>query len=65
MVDFYFMNILYIINTKSKIFVWKYRGAANASVYRYCKEYIMMHKSIMLIIMETWCNISNLYSTFQ
>lgn len=63
--DFYFMNIFSMINTKCNIFVWVCRCATITYFCRYCKKYIMMHNSVMLVIMETRYNPSNLYNTFK
>jgi exonuclease III len=54
-----------MMNTSSSIFVWNCRGAANTSFYRFCKQYITTNKPAMLVIMETRCDPTKLYRTFE
>ncbi|GAU32701.1 hypothetical protein TSUD_145750 [Trifolium subterraneum] len=49
----------------SKVFVWNCRGAANTSFLRYCKQYVDVHRPIMLIIVETRCDPKKLCCTFK
>jgi hypothetical protein len=51
--------------SQSKIFVWNCRGAASTSFYRYCKQYVLECKPVMLVIMETRCDPCKLKKTFN
>jgi hypothetical protein len=50
---------------QSKIFVWNCRGAANTSFLRYCKQYVEVHRPVMLVIVETRCDPKKLCRTFK
>jgi hypothetical protein len=54
-----------MMNTNSKIFVWNCRGVAGTSFYKFCKQYINLSKPAMLVIMETRCDPTKLYKTFE
>ncbi|XP_058774266.1 uncharacterized protein LOC131648533 [Vicia villosa] len=45
--------------------VWNCRGAASKSFYRYCKHYMDMYHSSMLVILETRCDPKLLDKTFE
>jgi hypothetical protein len=56
---------MFIMNIQNKIFVWNCRGAANTSFYRYCKQYVVSFKPVMLVIVETRCDPTKLCRTFN
>jgi hypothetical protein len=62
---FVIILIYFMMNTNSKIFVWNCRGAASTSFYKFCKQYINLSKPAMLVIMETRCDPTKLYKTFE
>jgi hypothetical protein len=59
------MIFCFMMNTSKNFFVWNCRGAANTSFYRYCKQYVTMHKPVLLVIVETRCDPSSLERTFK
>jgi ribonuclease HI len=67
MLRLFFFQIIFgvMMNTTPKIFVWNCRGATNTSFYRYCKQYVDIHKPCLLVIMETRCDPSKLSRTFK
>jgi hypothetical protein len=61
----FILLFLFMMNKASKIFVWNCRGASNTSFFRYCKQYITMHKPVMIVIVETRCDPLSLDRTFK
>jgi hypothetical protein len=60
-----FLFILLVMNILNNIMVWNCRGAASSAFYRYCNQYVVTWKPVMLVIMETRCNPDKLKKTFN
>ncbi|MCH98674.1 DUF4283 domain protein [Trifolium medium] len=60
-----FLSMSLMMSTNSKFLVWNCRGAANTSFYRYCKQYVDMHKPALIVIVETRCDPLSLERTFK
>jgi hypothetical protein len=54
-----------MMNKNNNIMVWNCRGAASTAFYRYCNQYVVTWKPLMLVIMETRCNPDKLKRTFN
>lgn len=54
-----------MMSLNNKIFVWNCRVASKKSFFRYCKNYVSMHKPTMHIVVETIFEPAKLYKTFQ
>jgi hypothetical protein len=45
--------IFVIMNIQNKVLLWNCKGAASNSFYRYCKQYVDLHKPVILVVVNS------------